>query len=80
MKKEGIVGEHIEIRNTYGPIIESKKNGIIGETGFHEAIKVGDTVFDNLNPDGIKYDDWLDDLEYHLNHSYNIQNLEILEW
>ena len=25
-------------------------------------------------------DDWLDDLEYHLNHSYNIQNLEILEW
>ena len=80
MKKEGIVGEHIEIRNTYGPIIESKKNGIIGETKFHEAIKVGDTVFDNLNPDGIKYDDWLNDLDFPENSKYGAQYLNSLEW
>ena len=80
MKKEGIVGEHIEIRNTYGPIIESKKNGIIGETGFHEAIKVGDTVFDNLNPDGIKYDDWLNDLDFPENSKYGAQYLNSLGW
>ena len=80
MKKEGIVGEHIEIRNTYGPIIESKKNGIIGETKFHEAIKVGDTVFDNLNPDGIKYDDWLNDLDFPENSKYGVQYLNSLGW
>ena len=74
------VGEHIEIRNTYGPIIESKKNGIIGETKFHEAIKVGDTVFDNLNPDGIKYDDWLNDLDFPENSKYGVQYLNSLGW
>ena len=80
MKKEGIVGEHIEIRNTNAPFVKSKKNDTIGTNYYHQGIKVEDTIFDNLNPNGIKYDDWLDDLEYHLNHSYNIQNLEILEW
>ena len=80
MKKEGIIGEHIEIRNTNAPFVKSKKNDTIGANYYHQGIKVGDTIFDNLNPNGIKYDDWLDDLEYHLNHSYNIQNLEILEW
>ena len=80
MKKEGIIGEHIEIRNTNAPFVKSKKNDTIGTNYYHQGIKVEDTIFDNLNPNGIKYDDWLDDLEYHLNHSYNIQNLEILEW
>ncbi|WP_407934250.1 papain fold toxin domain-containing protein [Capnocytophaga gingivalis] len=68
------------MRNTNAPFVRSKKNDTIGVNYYHQGIKVGDTIFDNLNPNGIKYDDWLDDLEYHLNHSYNIQNLEILEW
>jgi len=51
-----------------------------GETKFHEAIKVGDTVFDNLNPDGIKYDDWLNDLDFPENSKYGVQYLNSLGW
>ena len=36
------------------------KNGIISTNGYHEAIKVGDTVFDNLNSQGIDYKQWAD--------------------
>ena len=42
--------------------IYSMKNGMISTNGYHEAIKVEDTVFDNLNPKGIDYKQWVDDL------------------
>lgn len=29
----------------------------IATNGHHEAVKVGDTVFDNMNPSGINYQD-----------------------
>ena len=66
MKKAGIEGEHIRIdsRARYMP---SKSyplhNGNISENYFHEAIKVGDTIFDNIHHKGIDYKVWLDDLE-----------------
>ncbi len=45
------------------PNHNKEHGGNISENGFHEAIKVGDMIFDNLNLNGIKYDDWLDDLD-----------------
>jgi len=37
----------------------SKK--IISSDGWHAAVKVGELVFDNLNPDGIPFSEWADD-------------------
>ena len=61
MKENGVTGERLDIQSKTG-YIWSDKYGSISENGYHHAIKVGDTVFDNLNPKGISYRDWLSDL------------------
>ena len=61
MKESGVSGEKISVQSKTD-YIWSDKNGVISENGKHYAIKVGDTVFDNLNPQGISYSDWLADL------------------
>jgi hypothetical protein len=35
---------------------------VISTNGRHRAIRIGDTIFDNHNPNGIPYQQWLDDL------------------
>jgi hypothetical protein len=64
LKAEGIQGETVILKGggKYG--IDSLKHGNIAKNNYHEAIKVGDTVFDNMNPSGMKYDDWLYDVGY----------------
>lgn len=44
----------------YG-IYSDKAGDYIGR-GYHYGIKIGDTVYDNMTPDGMKLQDWLDDL------------------
>lgn len=61
MKQEGISGEGISIESQTGYIV-SDRNGTISYNGTHDAIKVRDTIYDNLNPNGISYSDWLKDL------------------
>ena len=48
--------------NSHAGIWSNRINGLISENGFHEAIQVGDMVFDNINPNGIPYNDWDIDL------------------
>ena len=67
MQKEGISGELLEvktisIKSMYGNIWSDKAGTNISTNGTHQAIKVGDTVFDNMNPSGIHYNDWYSDL------------------
>src|SRR5688572_24440532 len=33
----------------------------ITQTGVHCGVRIGDLVFDNLHPDGLPYQDWLND-------------------
>jgi peptidoglycan hydrolase-like protein with peptidoglycan-binding domain len=61
LKAKNIKGELLEIRTGTG-FIQSDEFGSIATNGIHQAVKVGDTVFDNLHPNGIKYDDWIKDL------------------
>ena len=61
MKESGIEGKRINIQRKTN-FIWPDKYGLISENGRHYAIKVGDTVFDNLNPQGIAYSEWLSDL------------------
>ncbi len=66
MKQQNFEGEHIRIdsRTDFMPSESyDLHNGNISENGFHEAIKVGDTIFDNLHPEGVKYDWWIKDLD-----------------
>lgn len=54
MKEKELPGERINIKSDTG-YIWSDEYGSISENGYHHAIKVDDTVFDNLYPEGISY-------------------------
>ena len=63
MKENSISGERIRVTPKTGKsIIYSDKFGTIGESGVHDAIKVGDYIFDNMNPNGVPYAEWFSDL------------------
>jgi len=61
MEEAGIHGQRLDMISGTS-FIYSNTHKLISSNGTHRAIKVGDTVFDNLNPKGIKYGDWIDDL------------------
>lgn len=63
MKENNISGERIKVTPKTGQdIIYSDKFGVIGDNGYHDAIKVGDYIFDNMNPNGVPYSEWVSDL------------------
>jgi len=33
-----------------------------GDTGHHQAIQIEDKVYDNMNPNGISFKEWYDDM------------------
>ena len=74
MQKNGIKGEEITVKT---PSAEGKAGNIwsdnfkrnISTNGEHKAIQVGDTVFDNLNPNGVKVSNWEADLFSVYGHS-----------
>jgi hypothetical protein len=65
----GVHGQLVELRTRrekYKFIIcLSYQDGqtTITETGRHVGIRVGDVVFDNLHPDGMRYDNWVHDFD-----------------
>ncbi|WP_353779230.1 papain fold toxin domain-containing protein [Winogradskyella sp. 3972H.M.0a.05] len=76
LKDKKIKGTHLRVENIAGPNVISKKHGVIGESGFHEAILIDDMVFDNMNPNGIEYSKWIDDLDIDLNYKMGAQYIE----
>ncbi len=63
LKQGGTKGQHLEVKVGKGVRVYSNKNGSLGDPSLlHEAIKVGDLVFDNKWPNGISYKKWIDDL------------------
>lgn len=71
MKANNISGEKIEVTSS-GKYCISDENGMISKNGKHWAIKVNDTVFDNLHPNGIPYTEWYEDLGGDLYNFFNI--------
>lgn len=61
MRTFGISGERLYITSGTGNIW-SLKFGNISTNGEHQAIKIGDTIYDNLYPYGISYQEWSYDL------------------
>ena len=52
----------IDLPNGRG-FVYSDSKGILGGDGMgHDAVRVGDMVFDNMRPEGIPYDQFIADL------------------
>jgi len=69
LEAEGISGTtlRVQARNADGSrslanVWSDQAGANISQNGFHEAIQLGDTVFDNMNPQGIAREAWEADL------------------
>lgn len=65
-KTKNVAGEVIEMRTVSGEAIEIVSDTIgggqwISTNGVHRAVRVGDTVFDNIHKNGISYAEWVKD-------------------
>ena len=63
-KAKGVSGEVIQLTpkgGGYWNIWSDLAADNIGRTGFHQAVKVGDTVFDNIHKKGVPYAEWIKD-------------------
>ena len=80
LKEQGISGQIIKVKTRQGSdfiVSDRFKEGAtsITENGYHEAVRVGDTVFDNVSPDGIPADQFFKDL-----HSLDGLEFEIIDF
>ena len=62
MEENGLSGEKVTIENTIRDYLYSTKYGNISTNKIHEGIKVNDIIYDNMNPNGMNYNEWLEDL------------------
>jgi hypothetical protein len=61
-KKAGVGGEVLEINLQGRGWISSYSAGtVIADNGEHQAVRVGDMVYDYLHPNGISYANWVKD-------------------
>ncbi|MBL4828265.1 MAG: hypothetical protein JKY66_11245 [Spongiibacteraceae bacterium] len=56
-----VKGKRLCVKSATGRLA-SLKDKIISTNGSHFAVQVGELVFDNNNPNGIKYSSWADDI------------------
>ena len=57
-----VKGKRLCVKSSGAPFVGSLKHGIISGNNQHFAVQVGDLVFDNINPNGISFSKWADDL------------------
>lgn len=62
LQREGVNGAEVILRSDTGFIFSESLGRTITTNGTHVGIKVDNLIFDNLNPNGIPYERWLDDL------------------
>ncbi len=72
LKKENIHYQIIRVDSIYS-IYSDKAEAVIGN-GYHYGIKINDIIYDNMTPEGIKFDLWLEDL------GLTSQPKEIINW
>ncbi|WP_172253550.1 polymorphic toxin-type HINT domain-containing protein [Saccharibacillus deserti] len=62
LKKNGISGQRINIISSTGQIYSEKLGRSVTDNGEHSAIRIGDVIYENLNPKGVPYKEWAGDL------------------
>ncbi|MCB5955329.1 papain fold toxin domain-containing protein [Enterococcus sp. CWB-B31] len=55
LKEAGIDYKRLKVRSEYGIIYSDKAEKMIGNNGYHDAIKIGDKVYDNLTLNGMEW-------------------------
>ncbi|MFV8749406.1 SpvB/TcaC N-terminal domain-containing protein [Nannocystaceae bacterium ST9] len=58
LKRHGVPGTHIRLEWQGSNFGDMRGSGVFIGSDVHEAIMVGDIVFDNLNPGGVPYAEW----------------------
>ncbi|WP_314065404.1 papain fold toxin domain-containing protein [uncultured Vagococcus sp.] len=61
LKENGVDYKRLKVKSEFG-IYSDKAGEMIGNNGFHDAIKIGDKVYDNLTLDGMNFKEWKLDL------------------
>ncbi len=64
LKQQGISGSRLRLEKQGARIGDIRGQGTLVGDDVHEAIRVGNTVFDNLNPGGVKYSEWRNSLRF----------------
>jgi len=59
LKEKGVSGVIINLETPYSNIWNDKAGKNISTNGSHRAVQVGNIVFDNINPNGVIYGDWI---------------------
>jgi hypothetical protein len=72
LKKKGVNGTIIRLEKQGATIGDIRGKGTLVGHDVHEAVRVGDTVFDNLNPKGVPYAQWRESLRFLNNPSSRI--------
>ena len=62
MTSQGMKGEMVTLKSSRN-IWSDAFNMNISTNGAHVGVKVGNMVYDNLYPQGIKFTDWMMDLQ-----------------
>ena len=64
LDKLGIDYDVIKVEANYesAGIYSDRYGNIIGETGFHYGVRIGDIVYDNLMTEGMNFTEWINDL------------------
>jgi len=57
-----VKGKRLCVESTLSKFVGSVRHGNISKNNQHFAVQVGDLVFDNLNPNGILFSTWADDI------------------
>ena len=61
LESEGIKGKHVRLETDYG-MIGSDTHGKLASNGVHEFIEVDGMIFDNMNPQGVPKQQYMQDL------------------
>ena len=72
LRQQGIGGTIIRLEKQGAAIGDVRGKGTFVGTDVHEAVQIGDTVFDNLNPNGVPFSEWRESLRFLHNPSVQI--------
>jgi len=62
--RKGVSGTKIRLENQGRRIVDVRGKGRVVGDDLHVAVRVDDTIFDNLNSRGIPFDEWINSLRF----------------
>jgi hypothetical protein len=60
--KKGVKGKRLCVKSTRAPFVGSLRHGNVSKNNQHFAVQIGEMVFDSINPNGVPYAEWANDI------------------